>query len=127
MITVRNHAKECLAAGELALGVGLRQGRTVDIAKIMKTAGYDFLFIDGEHNAMSVDMAGQISTAAQDAGITPIVRVPGFQHHHASRALDAGAQGIVVPPVDTAGVAARMVANCRYPPLGHRSVTGALP
>jgi hypothetical protein len=42
MITVRNHAKERLEAGELALGVGLRQARTVDIARIMKTAGYDF-------------------------------------------------------------------------------------
>jgi 2-keto-3-deoxy-L-rhamnonate aldolase RhmA len=105
----------------------LRQARTVDIAKIMKTSGYDFLFIDREHNAMSVDLAGQISTAAQDAGITPIVRVPGFQHFHASRALDAGAQGIVVPHVDTAETAAQMVDHCRYPPQGHRSVTGALP
>jgi 2-keto-3-deoxy-L-rhamnonate aldolase RhmA len=127
MATIRNIAKERLEAGELALGVGLRQARTVDIAKIMKTAGYDFLFIDREHNAMSVDLAGQISTAAQDAGITPIVRVPGFQHFHASRALDAGAQGIVVPHVDTAEIAAQMVDHCRYPPLGHRSVTGALP
>jgi 2-keto-3-deoxy-L-rhamnonate aldolase RhmA len=127
MAKVRNIAKERLQAGEIALGVGLRQARTVDIAKIMKTAGYDFLFIDGEHNAMSVDMAGQISTAAQDAGITPIVRVPGFQHFHASRALDAGAQGIVVPHVDTAEIAARMVDQCLYPPKGHRSVTGSLP
>jgi 2-keto-3-deoxy-L-rhamnonate aldolase RhmA len=127
MARVRNIAKERLEAGELALGVGLRQARTVDIAKIMKTAGFDFLFIDGEHNAMSVDMAGQISNAAQDAGITPIVRVPGFQHFHASRALDAGAQGIVVPHVDTAEIAARMVDQCLYPPKGHRSVTGSLP
>jgi hypothetical protein len=53
MITVRNHAKERLEAGELALGVGLRQARTVDIAEIMKTAGYDFLFIDMEHNSIT--------------------------------------------------------------------------
>jgi hypothetical protein len=37
------------------------------------------------------------------------------------------AQGIVVPHVDTAEVAARIVSNCKYPPVGHRSVTGALP
>src|SRR5690606_32481892 len=127
MVTVRNHAKERLQAGELVLGVGLRQARTVDIGRIMKTAGYDFLFIDLEHNSMSVDFAGQISIAAQDAGITPVVRVPGYEHFHATRALDAGAQGIVVPHVDTADVAARMVSHCMYPPIGHRSVTGALP
>ena len=124
MITVRNHAKERLEAGELALGVGLRQARTVDIAKIMKTAGYDFLFIDMEHNSMSIDLAAQISVAAQDAGITPVVRVPAFEHFHATRALDAGAQGIVVPHVDTAEIAARMVEQLQIsadrPSLGHR-------
>ena len=73
MVTVRNHARERLEAGELALGVGLRQARTVDIGRIMKTAGYDFLFIDMEHNSMSIDLAAQISIAAQDAGITPVV------------------------------------------------------
>ena len=127
MIAVRNHAKERLEAGELALGVGLRQARTVDIGRIMKTAGYDFLFIDMEHNSMSIDLAAQISVAAQDAGITPVVRVPAFQHFHATRALDGGAQGIVVPHVDTPEVARMMVDHCMYPPIGHRSVTGVLP
>jgi 2-keto-3-deoxy-L-rhamnonate aldolase RhmA len=49
MAIVRNHAKERLEAGEFALGVGLRQARTVDIGRIMKTAGYDFLLIDVEY------------------------------------------------------------------------------
>ncbi|WP_425403842.1 HpcH/HpaI aldolase family protein [Hwanghaeella sp.] len=127
MVELKNHALDKLRAGELSLGVGLRQARTVDIGKIMKTAGFDWLFIDMEHNAMDVDMAVQICVAAQDAGITPIVRVPGFQHFHATRVLDGGAQGIVVPHVDDAETAAKMVSNMRYPPLGHRSVTGALP
>jgi 2-keto-3-deoxy-L-rhamnonate aldolase RhmA len=127
MLQIRNVAKEKLAAGELAIGVGLRQSRTVDIGKAMKTAGFDWLFIDMEHNSMDTDTAVQISVAAQDAGITPIVRVPGFQHFHATRVLDGGAQGIVVPHVDTPEVARQMVANCKYPPLGHRSVAGAQP
>lgn len=127
MLKIENVAKRRLEAGELALGVGLRQARTVDIGKAMKTAGFDWLFIDCEHNSMDVDMAAQISVAAQDSGITPVVRVPGFEHHHATRALDSGAQGIVVPHVDDAETAARMVSNCRYPPLGHRSMTNALP
>jgi len=127
MDPIRNATKARLEAGEVAIGVGLRQARTVDIGKAMKTCGYDWLFIDMEHGSMSVDVAAQMSVAAQDAGITPIVRVPGFQHFHATRVLDAGAQGIVVPHVDTPQVAAQMVSNCRYPPVGHRSVTGALP
>lgn len=124
---IRNVTKEKLENGELAIGVGLRQARTVDIAKIMKTAGFDWLFIDQEHGSLSLDDAAEISCAAQDAGITPIVRVPGFEHYHAAKALDGGAQGIVVPHVDTAEVAAKMVENCRYPPAGKRSVVGSLP
>ena len=127
MSKVHNLALEKLKAGQLAIGIGLRQARSVDIGKIMKTCGFDWLFIDMEHNAMSVDDAAQISVAAQDAGITPVVRVPGFEHHHASRVLDGGALGIVVPHVDTPEQAAQVVSHCRYPPLGHRSVTGALP
>jgi 2-keto-3-deoxy-L-rhamnonate aldolase RhmA len=125
MINIRNITKEKLESGDLAIGVGIRQARTVDIAKAMKTAGFDWLFIDMEHNSMDIDMAVQISVAAQEVGITPLVRVPGFQHFHASRVLDGGAQGIVVPHVDNEDVAQRMVDQCKYPPIGHRSGNGS--
>ena len=105
-----NHTMQQLAAGKLAIGMGLRLARTVDIATIGKTCGYDWLFIDMEHNSMDVDTAAQISMASLAVGITPIVRVPGKEHHHASRLLDAGAQGIVVPHVDTIEEAKRAVA-----------------
>jgi 2-keto-3-deoxy-L-rhamnonate aldolase RhmA len=127
MSVIPNHAKQRLASGELALGMGLRQARTVDIATIAKTCDFDWLFIDMEHNSMDVDNAAQIAMAALGVGITPIVRVPGHEHYHATRLLDAGAQGIVVPHVDTAQEAERVVSQCRYPPVGHRSVAGAQP
>jgi 2-keto-3-deoxy-L-rhamnonate aldolase RhmA len=90
MIDLKNVALERLRAGQLAIGIGLRQSRTVDIAKAMRTAGFDWLFIDTEHNSMDVDTAVQISVAAQDVGIAPIVRVPGYEHYHATRVLDGG-------------------------------------
>ena len=109
------------------VGVGLRQSRTVDIGKIMATSGYDWLFIDMEHNSMDIDIASQISVAAQDAGIPPIVRVPDFAHHHATRVLDCGAMGVVFPHVENADIAKKLVSYCLYPPRGHRSMTGVLP
>ncbi len=127
MIELRNPALEQLRGGRLAIGVGLRQARTVDTAKAMRAAGFDWLFIDMEHNSMTIDTAVQLSVAAQDAGISPIVRVPGHEHHHATRALDGGAQGVVIPHVDNAETASQIVSNCRYPPIGHRSITGAMP
>jgi 2-keto-3-deoxy-L-rhamnonate aldolase RhmA len=80
-----------------------------------------------EHNSMHIDTAVQIAVACQDAGVTPIVRVPGYEHHHASRVLDAGAMGIVFHHVDSADQAAKLVSFCKYPPMGHRSAAGPMP
>jgi len=127
MITISNPARARLEKGELAIGIGLRQARTVDIAPAMRTAGYDWIFIDCEHNSMDLDMAVQISVAAHQSGISPIVRVPYGQFHMATRVLDGGAIGIVVPHVDTADEAREVADKLRYPPVGHRSVAGAVP
>jgi 2-keto-3-deoxy-L-rhamnonate aldolase RhmA len=91
-----------------------------------KTAGFDWLFIDGEHGSLDGDTVAQISTAALTTGVTPVVRVAGFEHWHASRMLDNGAQGIVFPHVDTKEDAQRVANACRYPPVGKRSMGGAL-
>jgi len=126
MSTVPNHALRQLRAGKLAVGLGVRNARTVDIAQIAKTCGYDWLFIDCEHSSMDLDTAAQISAASLAVGVTPVVRVPGVEHWHSSRILDNGAQGIVVPHVDDAAQAKRVASACRFPPVGHRSMGGGL-
>jgi 2-keto-3-deoxy-L-rhamnonate aldolase RhmA len=127
MSVVANHALRELRAGKLAIGLGVRNARTVDIAQMLKTCGFDWLFIDCEHSSMDLDLAAQIAAAALPLGITPLARVPGFEHWHASRLLDNGAQGIVFPHVDDAEQARRLAAACRFPPLGQRSMGGGLP
>jgi len=124
---IPNHTKRRLVAGEVTLGMGVRQARTVDIATVAKTCDFDWLFIDMEHSSLDVDLASQIAMASLAVGITPIVRVPGIEHHHATRLLDNGAQGIVVPHVDTVEEAKRVASQCRYPPIGKRSLAGAPP
>jgi 2-keto-3-deoxy-L-rhamnonate aldolase RhmA len=126
MSTVPNHALRQLRAGKIAVGLGLRQARTVDIAQIAKTSGFDFLFIDCEHSSIELDTAAQIAAASLMVGVTPLVRVAGLEHWHASRILDNGAQGIVVPHVDSASEAKRVAASCRFPPVGKRSMGGGL-
>ncbi len=122
MTVIPNPARDRLVRDELSLGVGLRQARTVDIAKAMATAGFDWLFIDLEHGSIPLDVAAQISCAALDAGISPIVRVPHADYGLATRALDTGAIGIVMPHVDSAEEAREVVDRLRFPPRGHRSV-----
>lgn len=127
MKVIPNHAKQRILNGELALGMGLRQARTVDIAQIAKSCDFDWLFIDMEHNSMSVDTAAQICQAALGAGITPMIRVPAHEAFHSTRLLDTGAQGIVIPHVSTVEQARAVVSFCRFTPLGNRSIPGSLP
>ena len=126
MSAIPNHALRQLRAGKLAIGLGVHQARTVGIAQIAKTAGFDWLFIDCEHSSLDLDAAAQLATAALPVGVTPVVRVAGFEHWHASRLLDNGAQGIVFPHVDTAEDAKKVADACRFPPAGKRSMGGGL-
>src|SRR3954451_9447399 len=126
-MSVRNVAREKLDQGQLSLGVGIRTTRSVEVAKMMASAGFDWLFLDMEHGTMSLDACAQIAAAALDAGITPIARVPNGQYSIATRALDNGALGIVMPHVDTAAEAREVVEKLKYPPIGHRSMGGIGP
>jgi 4-hydroxy-2-oxoheptanedioate aldolase len=125
--SVRNPAREKLEAGQLSLGVGIRMTRSVEIAKAMAVSGFDWLFLDMEHGVMSLEACAQISAAALDAGIAPIARVPNGEYAIATRALDNGALGIVMPHVDTAAEAKEVVNRLKYPPVGHRSMGGIGP
>ena len=127
MPAIRNVARERLERGELSLGTGVRMTRSVEIAIAMKTAGFDWLFLDLEHGTMSIDAAAQIAVAALDAGIAPIVRVPNGEYSIATRLLDNGALGIVMPHVDSAAEAHEVVQKLKYPPIGHRSMGGIGP
>jgi len=119
-----NAAKARLKKNQLAVGIGVRLVRNVDIIKVMKAAGFDWLFLDLEHGSMSIQTACEICVAAQDSGIAPIVRVPYGELAMATRVLDGGALGIVIPHVDTAEEAKEIADRLRYPPNGHRSVGG---
>ncbi|MSP03134.1 MAG: aldolase [Acetobacteraceae bacterium] len=126
-MTVRNVAREKLEKDQLSLGVGVRMTRSVEIAPAMVAAGFDWLFLDMEHGTMSLDACAQICVAALEAGISPIARVPNGQYSEATRALDNGAMGIVMPHVDTAAEAREVVDRLKYPPVGHRSMGGTGP
>jgi len=125
--TLRNVARERMETGEPALGVGVRLSRSVEIARIMRRAGYHWLFMDMEHGAMSLETAAQISITALDNGITPMVRIPKGAFSMATRMMDNGALGIVVPSVNNADEAREIVRQLRYPPEGLRSISSNVP
>ena len=58
--------------------------------------------------------------ACRGLDLVPLVRVPATEYHFVARMLDAGAMGVMVPMVETAEQAARIVSFTRYPPQGRR-------
>ena len=124
---VLNPAKRMMDEGKLSLMFSVRQTRSVDIALAAKAAGYDSIYIDLEHGALTIPEAGQICVTALAVGLSPFVRVPAGATDAAAQVLDLGAMGIIAPHISGPADAERMVAACKYPPVGHRSNSSSLP
>ena len=124
---LRNVVRQKLSRDELVLSMTVRLVRTVEIAAIASTAGFDSIYIDMEHSSFSLDTTGQICMAALAAGITPFVRVPSIAPACISRVLDSGALGVIAPHVRSPQDAAAVVRAAKFPPSGDRSFAGALP
>jgi 2-keto-3-deoxy-L-rhamnonate aldolase RhmA len=119
-----NAAKERMRAGDVALGLIVRLARSGDIARIAKTSGHDFIFIDGQHAVFSMETIGHIAQAALGCGVAPLVRVRSCDDPDIPVLLDNGVTGIIVPDVNTAAEAERAVRAAKYAPIGRRSVGG---
>jgi 2-keto-3-deoxy-L-rhamnonate aldolase RhmA len=111
----------------LVLCLCLTQARTVDIPMMAKAAGFDAVYIDLEHTATSLETTAMLCAASIGFGLVPLVRVPSHDHQYMTRVLDAGAHGVIVPHIDTRAEAEHVVAVCRFPPVGRRSISGTNP
>lgn len=124
MAIARNAAKRKMLQGEMALGFQVYHLRSITTPLLAAASGYDFLFIDMEHGAFSVQEATQICIASLPTGVAPLVRVCTGALDEGTRLLDNGAMGIVVPHVDSAQQAKRIADAFHYPPAGTRSWGG---
>jgi 2-keto-3-deoxy-L-rhamnonate aldolase RhmA len=117
-------ALQRIRSGRLTLGFGVHHLRGAAVPLLAKAAGYDWLFIDSEHGAISTQEISQLCVAALSTGIAPIVRVCRGAIDEGTRALDNGALGVIIPHVDTPDEARRLVEAFRFHPMGHRSTGG---
>ncbi len=123
---LRNNVKEKLARDEVVASMTVRLVRSIEIARIAHTAGFDTFYIDMQHSSFSLESCGQICVAGLEVGIAPFVRVPANTPDAISRVLDAGALGIIAPHIHCAQAAREVVRAAKFPPLGERSNAGPL-
>ena len=111
--------RERLRRGEVALGAAVSFGDPT-VSELLGGA-LDFVWIDMEHGALSIEAVQAHVMAAQLAGTVPLVRVAWNDPVLIKQVLDVGAAGIIAPMVRTAEEARLLVSACRYPPQGIRS------
>ncbi len=126
-MALRNAVKEKLARGEVVASMTVRMSRGIEIAQIAAATGFDTLYVDLEHNSLSIETTAQICQAALLAGVAPFVRVPALDSAWIGRVLDGGALGIIAPHIHSAEEAAAVVRMVKFPPLGDRSAGGPMP
>ncbi|WP_281708128.1 HpcH/HpaI aldolase family protein [Phaeobacter italicus] len=117
----KNTFKEALAKGERQIGcwMSFADGQ---IAEIMGTCGFDWLVIDGEHAPNDIRSIRDQLIALTASPSHPVVRVPVGETWMIKQVLDAGAQTVLVPIVESADQARELVRACHYPPKGVRGV-----
>jgi 4-hydroxy-2-oxoheptanedioate aldolase len=82
--------------------------------------GFDTVIVDGEHGVMNPETVGALVLSARASGIPAIVRVGSSFRSSAQNALEAGADAVMVPMVESAEQAEAFASFCRYMPAGSR-------
>jgi 2-keto-3-deoxy-L-rhamnonate aldolase RhmA len=117
---IPNLLRTCLASGESVCGTIIQEFRSPAIAQLMALAGCDFVFFDMEHGPYNLETVADMVRATRLVNLTPLVRVPSDEYHVLVRPLEAGAQGIMVPRVESKDQVERIISQTMYPPLGSR-------
>ena len=89
---------------------------------MLKNAGCDFVLFDTEHSGFHFETIKSVLRYFEAARLPAIVRVPSKEYHHIARAADMGAEGIMLPMVNDAAEARRVVDCMKYTPIGQREV-----
>jgi 4-hydroxy-2-oxoheptanedioate aldolase len=119
-VTTRNRLKAKIAAGEDATGLSCMIG-DAQIAEEFAMAGYDYIYIDQQHGLVSHERLVQMLRSISRSETTPLVRVAGNDGALIAQALDAGAEGVIIPMVEDAEAAEKAARATRYFPDGQRS------
>jgi 2-dehydro-3-deoxyglucarate aldolase len=110
-----------LQAGGVTIGSWIQIPHP-SVAEIMGNSGYDWVAVDLEHGAVSVEQLPDLFRALELGGTLPIARLAQGHPKDCKQALDAGAGGIIVPMVESAAQLLDVRDACRWPPAGKRGV-----
>ena len=112
--------KKVLREGRVALGTWVFEFNTSGIARLLASAGAEFVVYDMEHSGFGIDTIRSLVSQSRAVDIAVLIRPVAGEYHLIAPLLDVGAGGVIVPRVESASETARIVDACRYWPSGHR-------
>lgn len=113
--------KKRIKNNQLTIGTWLTIGHT-SVVEVLTQANFDWIAIDVEHNLISLDTLRHLIIAGQANNTAMLVRVSKNDEVSIKYALDAGADGIIVPMINSKKDAEKLVSYAYYPPKGKRGV-----
>ncbi len=111
-----------LRCGDRIIGTMVRTIRNPAVAQIAKNAGLDFMMVDMEHGAYSIETFSDMAQVARSIGLGIFVRVPELSKGYISRIMDAGAEGVMVPGIRTHHEVEDLINWSRYTTTGNRGL-----
>ncbi len=114
--------KEMTQNRRTKIGTMLVEFDSPGIGQIMKAAGCEFVFVDMEHSGFGYESLKRTLRYMQAADLPALVRVPSSRYDHIARALDIGAEGIMIPMVGSADECRHILDCMKYAPQGNRGV-----
>ena len=112
-----------LRSGKVSLGLALMY-KDAGLIEGMYRQGWDWIWIDGQHGQLSYDSCLAAVRAAEAVGLETVVRAPGQEYGVIGPMLDLAPSAIMIPMVNNAEEAKKVVDATRFPPLGNRSYGG---
>jgi 2-keto-3-deoxy-L-rhamnonate aldolase RhmA len=109
-----------LRAGHVQYGCGYGQLRQQEAINCLAKAGFTWAFIDMEHGGFDFETVQDLCRIGRLAGLSPIVRVADLQYSLVARALDVGAEGIMLPRVEDPKLLETAISWTKFPPQGIR-------
>src|SRR5690242_646542 len=114
--------KEMAGSRQAKLGHFVVEFATPGIGHILKSAGCDFVLFDLEHSGFGFETVKSAMRYFEAADLPAIVRVPSKEYHHIARAMDMGAEGLMLPMVGNVEDVRHIVDSMKYHPTGKRGV-----
>lgn len=116
-----NRMKQRIQDGESLIGAFVNVAHP-ELVEILGLSGIDFVIVDAEHTSLTPTQAEELIRAAELHDVTPVARVGRNDPQTIQKFLESGAQGVLIPLVNTGEDAQRVVEAVKYPPLGKRGL-----